>query len=322
MRFLVVGAGAVGGYFGGRLLQAGRDVTFLVRPERAARMGKTGLAIRSQYGDVDLRSPPTVISGQIRECFDVVLLACKAYDLPSAIDAIGPAVSENTAVIPLLNGMRHLDDLDERIGARHVLGGLSLISARLEDSGRIVHLNDVHRIVFGDRDGANSPRTAAIAAAMDNVDFEVRVSKDIILEMWEKWVFLATLAGSTCLMRAAVGDMVAAGGTDLMAALFEECRSIAAAAGRDPRPEFLERALPRLYDVNSPMTASMLTDLERGGRTEGDHILGDLLRRRTTVPVPDHSILRIAYTAINAATNRSIREKTQGASTIDETSVK
>jgi 2-dehydropantoate 2-reductase len=261
-------------------------------------------------------------AGQIREPFDVVLLACKSYDIASAIDAFAPAVGANTAVIPLLNGMRHLDELDERVGAEHVLGGLSLISARLDEAGRILHLNDVHRIVFGDRSGGNTPRAAAIAAAMDDVVFEARASKDILLEMWEKWVFLATLAGASCLMRAAVGDIVVAGATDLMAAMFEECRSIAASAGRDPRPEFLDRALPRLYDANSPMTASMLTDLERGGRTEGDHILGDLLRRRATVPVPDHSLLRIAYAAINASTNRSIREKTQGPSGLDESSMK
>src|SRR5205807_1974391 len=140
MRILVIGAGATGGYFGGRLLEAGRDVTFLVRPERAARLAKTGLMIESKVGNVTLPAPPTVLAGEIRQPFDVILLSCKAYDLDAAIDALAPAVGPESVVIPILNGMRHLDVLDARLGAGHVLGGTCLISSRLDDAGRIMHL--------------------------------------------------------------------------------------------------------------------------------------------------------------------------------------
>jgi 2-dehydropantoate 2-reductase len=165
VRFLIVGAGAVGGYFGGRLLAAGQDVTFLVRPPRAARLAQTGLVIQSQYGNVTLKAP-TVVAADLHESYDVVLLSCKAYDLDGAITSFAPAIGANSVVIPMINGMRHLDTLDQRLGAVHVLGGVALISASLDNAGRIIHHNDIHRILLGERAGGTSPRVEAIGAAM------------------------------------------------------------------------------------------------------------------------------------------------------------
>jgi 2-dehydropantoate 2-reductase len=308
MRFLVVGAGAMGGYFGGRLLEAGRDVTFLVRPDRAARLAATGLTITSPAGDAHLPAPPTVLAAGLTDPFDVVLLSCKAYDLDGAMTAIAPAVGPGTAILPLLNGIRHLDTLDARFGPDRVLGGSCFISAKLDEAGRVRHLSDVHRLVFGERPGGWSPRVAAIAAAMAGATFEAAASDDVAQEMWEKWVFLAALAGMTCLTRAAVGDLVAAGGVDLMLALLDECRGIAAAAGRPPRPDPWAAAVRRLTQPRSAVTASMLGDLERGARTEADHILGDLLRRRGGGAEGNRTLLRLAYTAVKAAEARAARE--------------
>ncbi len=260
--------------------------------------------IESRLGNVSLPSPPTVVASELRQPFDVVLLSCKAYDLETAVDDFAPAVGRDTVVVPLLNGMRHLDVLDQRLGASHVLGGQCLISARLDAEGHIVHLTDAQRISLGERAGGLSPRVEAVAATMAGAGFESRASDKIVLDMWEKWVFLATLAGMNCLMRASVGDIVAAGGSDLASALLEECRSIAVGAGWPPRPEFMKAASERLLDPTSAMTASMLADVERGGRTEADHILGDLLRRRGHLPGVDQSLLRIAYTSIKAHERR------------------
>src|SRR5262245_20008846 len=162
MRFLVVGAGATGGYFGGRLLEAGRDVTFLVRPARAERLAAAGLAITSPAGDVALAAPPTVLAADLRQPFDLVIPSCKAYDLDGAIESFAPAVGPRTAVVPLLNGMRHLDALDTRFGPDRVLGGSCFISTKLDDAGRIAHVSDIHRLVFGERSGGRSPRAEAI----------------------------------------------------------------------------------------------------------------------------------------------------------------
>ncbi len=156
MRILVVGAGAIGGYFGGRLLQAGRDVTFLVRPRRAAQLAETGLIIRSTFGDANLPNPPTVAAEALREPFDLILLSCKAYDLASAADSFAPAVGANTAILPFLNGMAHMDFLAARFGGNAMLGGQCVISTTLDAEGRILHLNDTHLVSFGERDGSRS----------------------------------------------------------------------------------------------------------------------------------------------------------------------
>ena len=312
MRLLVVGAGATGGYFGGRLLEAGRDVTFLVRPARAERLASSGLTIVSPAGNVTLRSPPTVLATQLRTSFDAVILSCKAYDLDVAIESFAPAVGPDTAVLPILNGMRHLDALDARFGADRVLGGSCFISAKLGKDGQIDHVGDIHRLEFGERAGGRSTRIDAIAAAMADAKFEAVSSEEIMLVMWEKWVFLAALAGITCLTRSAVGDIVAAGGADLTAALFDECRAIAAANGYPPRSDSLKASLRRLTDPGSLVTASMLDDVERKGRTEADHILGDLLRRRGRASDENRSLLRAAYIAVMAAEARAARESGTG----------
>jgi len=298
MRILVVGAGAVGGYFGGRLMQAGRDVTFLVRPRRAAELAKHGLTIRSRRGDFHRHSPPIVLQEGLADPFDLVLLSCKAYDLEGAMASFAKAVGPTTAILPLLNGMRHLDQLGERFGADRVLGGLCVISATLDAEGAIVHLNDLHALTFGELDGSHSRRIDAVASALLNAGFDARLSDQIRQEMWEKWVFIATAAGTTCLMRSAVGDYVAAGGADLATALLTECASIAAAQGFPPREPALERARAALTAAGSPLKASMLRDIEGGKPVEGDQILGDLLRRAEK---PDaHSLLRIATLHVKA----------------------
>lgn len=278
MKILVVGAGAIGGYFGGRLLEAGRDVTFLVRHARAERLAATGLVLRSRAGDVTLAAPPTLEAGGISRPFDLVLVSCKAYDLEGAIAAFAPAVGPDTAILPVINGMRHLDRLDERFGAGHVLGGLVLISSMLDPEGRILHLNDMHGLVFGERDGSRSARVEAIAAEFAHARFDPRLSTAILQDLWEKWVFIASLAGITCLMRASVADILAADGPGLALAIMDECAAIAAGQGFPPSPGSLAK-VRSILSTPSGLKASMLRDLELGGPSEAEHVLGDLLRR-------------------------------------------
>jgi 2-dehydropantoate 2-reductase len=312
MKILVVGAGAIGGYFGGRLLEAGRDVTFLVRPKRAAQLAETGLVIKSRKGDATLPKPPTVLAGDLRRPFDLILLSLKAYDLEAAIDSFAPAIGPETAILPLLNGMRHLDVLDRRFGKDRVLGGECVIAATLDEKGRILHLNDLHLLTFGERAASPSPRIDAIAREFEGAKTEARISAVILLEMWEKWVMLASLASVTCLMRASVGDIAEAGGANLALRLLEECGTVAEGAGFAPRPEFLERAGATLTAAGSPFTASMLRDIERGGRIEGDHIIGDLISRGER-SLPERSLLRLAHTHLKTYEARRAREQVQAA---------
>ncbi|MGA8551242.1 MAG: 2-dehydropantoate 2-reductase [Stellaceae bacterium] len=312
MRILVVGAGAIGGYFGGRLLEAGRDVSFLVRPGRAAELAATGLVIKSANGNFTRPSPPTVLAADLDRPFDLILLSCKAYSLDEAIASFAPAVGPDTAILPLLNGMRHLDVLDQRFGPAHVLGGQCLIAATLDAEHRVVHLNQNHELVFGERDGALSDRVRAIAAAMDGAGFEPRASRQILLEMWEKWVFLAAFAGCTCMLRAALGDIAAApGGPEIVVGLLDECRAIASTNGFAPREEFIERSRGMLIAPGSALTASMLRDIENHNPIEADHIVGDLIRRgeRSRTLPAQGSLLRLAYTHLKAYEARLARTR-------------
>jgi 2-dehydropantoate 2-reductase len=177
MRILVVGAGAIGGYFGGRMLQAGADVTFLVRQKRAAELAAAGLVIKSPLGDVTLKDPPTVQADKFAEQFDVILLSCKAFDLDDAIRSFAPAVGPNTAIIPLLNGMRHLDTLDAKFGRGRVLGGLCAIAVTLNQKREVVHLQPLQSLTFGERDGTTSDRVHAIAEVMEKGNFGSKASQ-------------------------------------------------------------------------------------------------------------------------------------------------
>ena len=310
MRILVVGAGAIGGYFGGRLLAAGRDVTFLVRPRRNAQLAKSGLVIRSRFGDVSLPAPPTVTADSLREPVDLILLSCKSYDLQSAADSFAPAVGPNTAILPLLNGMGHIEYLGGRFGAAAVLGGQCVISVTLDGDGHILHLNDTHGLSFGEQNGETSPRVEAIASTFAGANFESRLSKTILHEMWEKWVLIATMAGSNCLMRAAVGDIVAAGAENLSLALLDECAGIATAQNFAPSAAAMTRNRGMLTMPGSTFAASMLRDVERGAPTEADHILGDLIRRGGSGGggPNDFPLLRIAYAHLRAYDARRKRE--------------
>ncbi len=311
MQILIVGAGALGGYFGARLLAAGRDVTFLVRPRRAEQLQRTGLQVISPHGDLHLASPPTVLASTPKTPFDLILLSCKAYDLSAAIDDFASAVGSNTVILPLLNGLAHMATLAARFGPEHLLGGLTNISATLTPEGVIRHLGQDHRLAFGDPSQLPhtpaSPRMQAIVETLANANFDSDLSPRIFGEMWVKWVSIATYAGTTCLMRAPIGDIIAAGGLPIAQALLVECTSVAVADGHPPVPGDLDYTAAMISRAGSPFTASMLRDLEAGAPVECQQILGDLLARaehhRLSTPV-----LTIAHAHVRSYQERRKRE--------------
>ena len=186
MRILIVGAGAIGGYFGGRLLEATRDVTFLVRPRRAEELERDGLIVRSPLGNVDYPDPPYVLSQALDTPYDLILLSCKAYDLDAAMESFAAAVGAETMILPLLNGMAHLDRLAARFSHTNILGGQCLISVDRDASGTIVHLNDTNQLTFGELDGQVSARIQRVTDELVGAGFEANLSSSILQEMWEK----------------------------------------------------------------------------------------------------------------------------------------
>ena len=299
MKILVLGAGGIGGYFGGRLAEAGEDVTFLVRPARREQIAREGLRVESPIGDMAL-AVKTVVAEHLRGDYDAILFTCKAYDLESAMDAIAPAMNGGAALVPLLNGMAHYETLDARFGARNVLGGTAHINVTLGKDGTIVHGDQLQRIVFGERDRTRSERAQALAAAFAKTKAEAKLSDDIDQDLWEKVVFLSALAATTCLFRANVGEIMSApGGREAMERALATNTEIARREGHAPRESVIGFARQRLTDANGAWSASMLRDMEAGGRVEADHVVGWMLERARRHKLDD-TVLALAYTHLKA----------------------
>jgi 2-dehydropantoate 2-reductase len=310
MRILVLGAGGTGGYFGGRLSEGGVDVTFLVRPERAAALEANGLVIKSPFGDATLAvKHVTADTVAAAGAFDLVLLSCKAYDLHSAIESIDPAVSQTTAILPILNGLAHYAVLDKRFGPDRIIGGMCVISAAKGPGGEILHFGNGASVTFGERDGAtHDERCAAIADAFVLAKVDHTHSTDIERDLWAKFSFLATLAGATCLFRASVGDIVATNdGRQLTEQMYEECLAVARASGHAVPDNARSFAWKTLTQEGSPLTASMLRDLESGQRIEADHIVGDMLRRARDAGI-NSPMLEVAFAHLQAFEARQKRQ--------------
>lgn len=288
MRLLVVGAGATGGYFGGRLAQHGRDVSFLVRPGRASVLRQTGLRIVSPHGDATV-SPRLIVAGELHETFDAVLLTVKAWALSEALDDLAPAVAPDTMILPVLNGMRHTDVIAARFSPGNLVGCVCKVATSLSDEGTIMQLAPFQDLAYGEIDGPVSARVAGLHEFMRDAGFDARASGNIVHEMWEKWVTLATLDGMTCLMRGNVGQVVAAeGGHRFVLNLLGEVSGVAAASGHTMSDGFLAGARATLTAEGSKFASSMYRDLEQGQRIEAEHIIGDLLARarRLNVAAP------------------------------------
>ena len=300
MRFLVLGAGAMGGLFGGRLLKSGADVTFLVRPRRAAQLANDGLVVRTQDGEIRT-SVQTAQAGGIASPYDVVLLSCKAYDLDSAMEAIAPAVGPDTSVLPLLNGVGHIDRLVERFGAGHVLGGVTTINAAMLSDGTIQQ-SQLRGILnaIGELDGQKSERCLAIKAALDAAGIPVDVSDNIRALMWLKFFGFACNATIASLMRSRAGAIARSpSGPAFVSSVIEECTRVLTAEGYPPSPEIAATIRGFFSQPESTFGPSLLIDIEDGRATEGEHTIGDLVDRavQRSVSVP---ILTAARCALQA----------------------
>ncbi|EJN07178.1 2-dehydropantoate 2-reductase [Herbaspirillum sp. YR522] len=300
MKILIVGAGAVGGYFGARLHAAGRDVSFLVRARRAAMLREHGLRLRSPAGDLDLTDVKLVERAALQPQYDLVILGSKAYDLDDAITSMAAAVGPGTAILPLLNGMQHLDLLGQRFGRQAVLGGQCVIASTLDAEGAIVHLNGHAGLTFGELAGGSSERAARLDEALNVQGFELRQSPDIVQAMWEKWTMLAALASATSLMRASVGDILQGpGGLAFIEGMLAECAGVAELEGHRPGDTFYHRTRGMLTEHGSTLTASMFRDIGNGNRIEADHIVGDLIRRGEAKGAKT-TLLQLAYLHLKA----------------------
>jgi 2-dehydropantoate 2-reductase len=300
MRFLVLGAGGLGGVFGASLLEGGAEVAFLVRARRAEQLARDGLVVRTPEGVIRHRVK-TLCADRLDGTYDVVLLACKAYDLDSAIDALAPALDADSAVLPVLNGIAHIALLSERFGATRVLGGMTTVNAHLAPSGEITRFAELPgRTALGELDGSASARVAAIAEALEKGGVATTLSRHILAGMWEKFAAFAAIATIATVTRASAGEVAAtAHGAAFVAAVCAECARVTEAEGYPPPPAIGEMVRTVYARAGSPYRPSILVDLEHGRATEGEHTIGDLVRRaeRHAIAVP---ALRAALCALEA----------------------
>ena len=278
MKILILGAGGIGGYFGAHLIRAGADVTYLVRAKRKALIDAQGLRIETPVGGFVVQ-PRTATADTIQPDYDLIVLAPKSYDLDDALRSLKGALDRGT-VLPFLNGLDHLDKLDAVLSRARVMGGVAHIAATVTPEGAVRQLTEMHRLTVGARHPSHQELASDFITLCKRAPFDSLLTNDIQQVLWEKWVFLATLAGMTTLCRGSVGDIVATPyGKATTVQMYEECCRVAHASGHAISAEASAKALEMLTASGSTFTASMLRDLLDGQQTEHDHILGAMIRR-------------------------------------------
>jgi 2-dehydropantoate 2-reductase len=320
MKLMFVGAGAVGGYFGGRLIQSGHDVSFLVRANRADQIERDGLRISSPLGGYRT-APRYHLLDSIDPATDVAILSCKAYDLSRVVDELAARLPARSLILPLLNGLEHYQLLDVVFGADRILGGLCHIGVTLTDDGEIVHSNALQFFAYGPRSESQRQVCSAMDANIRHTSFLPKLSPNIMWDAWEKYAMLAAYAGVTCLMNASIGEILALpGGLDILLEAFDETSRVAALSGYAPRAHFRDETIATFSDVRSRGTSSMLRDMRKGRRVEADHILGDMVRRAAAMSVRT-PILRAAYAAVKRYDSPGAKPPQQRASTQNQSQV-
>ncbi|WP_160726035.1 2-dehydropantoate 2-reductase [Bacillus sp. USDA818B3_A] len=277
MRILVLGAGGIGGYFGGRLVEKGEDVVFLVRSKRKKQLEKNGLVIHSVKGDFSF-APKLITKTDVTEPFDLVLFSTKAYHLEEAMLDLRPFVGDNTVIIPLLNGVAHLSPLKEAFGENKVIGGLCSIETTLNKTGEVMHSSTFDRLVFGELGSQETDRIHQIADTFSNTKADFVLSNQIMQEIWHKYLLITVMSGVTTLMRAPIGPIRESnGGKDFIRNLFEEITTIMKACKAPIIDNIVEEQMKLIDSLSYNFKTSMQRDMEKGLLIEGEHLQGYLL---------------------------------------------
>ena len=288
MRVAVYGAGGVGGYFGGRLAQAGAEVHLVARGAHLAALRQHGLRVRSVAGDFAVGVPATDDPADIGAC-DYVFFCVKSFDTESAAARLAPLVADGTAVLSLQNGVDNEDKLAETVGRQHVMGGAAFIFAGIAEPGVVVHTGGPTSITFGELDGRSSERAERLLDSCRRAGFGAELSADIATVLWAKLAFICAQAGMTASVRLPIGEIRStAEGWAAFERLVAEVASVAAAEGH-PLPEAArQRALDLGRSVEAGGFSSLHDDLVAGRRMELEALHGFVVRRAAEhgIPVP------------------------------------
>ena len=277
MRVLVLGAGAVGGYFGGRMAEVGMDVTFLVRDKRRKKLEKTGLIIKSPKGDFSIR-PKLATIDKVRSDFDVILFTNKAYDLDQILQSAF-RVKDGSTIIPLLNGYTHIEKLRNKFPNARLFGGIAHIFSTLREEGEIHHFNDIHSLTFGHLSKADEKVGRKFFDICSSANFSIKYSDNITVDLWHKWILIATVAGATTLFNATIGEIASTEhGRSFIKDLHNECISIAKSEKITVNTEELAQQSHFLADKQSTWNSSMRRDMLNNSKIECEHIFLELIK--------------------------------------------
>ncbi len=276
MRVLILGAGAVGGYFGSRMLEAGMDVTFLVREKKRRKLEKTGLVIKSPKGDLSIK-PNLVTIDKVGSDFDVILFTNKAYDLDEILQLPIP-VKDGALIIPLLNGYAHMEQLRNKFSNARLFGGIAHIFSTLTKEGEIHHFNDIHSLTIGHLSNADETDGRRFFDACSSANFSIKYSDNIIVDLWHKWVLITTVAGATTLFNATIGEIASTEhGIAFITGLHDECVTIAKSEKIQVCDDDLAQQRRFLSDKKSTWNSSMRRDMVNKSKIESAHIFLELI---------------------------------------------
>ena len=280
MRIVVMGTGGVGGYFGARLAQAGHDVAFVARGRQLEALHSHGLRVQSPLGDTHLPNvEATDDPAELGEA-DLVLFGVKLWDTQAAADLVKPLLGEQTAVVSFQNGVVKDDILRQTLGAEHVIGGVCYIAATIAEPGLIRHSGTLQKLVFGEYDGTASPRVLAFRDACVESGIDVEISDRIEQTIWEKFVFLVGLSGTTSTARSTIGPIRSRPRSRaFLRDVMDEVVQVARAQGVPLPADYADDRLAFTDQVPADMTSSMHHDLERGNRLEVAWLSGDVVER-------------------------------------------
>ena len=277
MKILVLGAGAVGGYFGGRMAEVGIDVTFLVRNKRKQKLEKTGLIIKSPKGDFSIE-PNLVTLDKVDSTFDVIVLTNKAYDLDEVLQSNFP-LKDGSIIIPLLNGYAHMEKLRNKFPNARLFGGIAHIFSTLSQEGEIHHFNDIHSLTFGHLSNTDEIDGRKFFGACSSANFSIKYSDNITVDLWHKWILIATVAGATTLFNATIGEIASTyHGRSFIKDLHEECINIAKSEKIKVNADELAQQSQFLGDKKSTWSSSMRRDMLNNSKIECGHIFLELIK--------------------------------------------
>lgn len=279
MHIVVIGAGALGAYFGARFEEAGAEVTFLVREKRAKQIREHGIHVNSSQGDYTIKTPRIITNTAEVTSADLVFVSVKGYHLKETLESLKQLTEKGAHVLPVLNGIEHISMLQEQLGKDNVIGGLCFIIATINDKGHVEHSSDFHQLVFGPLEPTQTNICKQLDALADQANISTKHSDKILPELWKKYMFINAFSGITTATNLPIGPVIDYPETFYIAEMIlQEMKQLANKYNVDITEAHVEAAKKNFMNLNREATSSMHQDRRKNQTLEVDHLHGGAIR--------------------------------------------